>query len=178
MLSGGDSNVRKFNTVNRRVFILSIAKGLVFTGIVARLFTLQISENKKYLTLSDKNRLREWRLAPVRGEFEDYFGNIIAGNTKVYQLHVVPEQVEDFKYLMVRLKNILPLTDKEFAKIIKKKNSQKPWETLIISENLTWDQFSKVNFYLHELSGVTPVLSVARSYPLKENYTHVVGYVA
>ena len=79
---------------------------------------------------------------------------------------------------MVRLKNILPLTDKEFAKIIKKKNSQKPWETLIISENLTWDQFSKVNFYLHELSGVTPVLSVARSYPLKENYTHVVGYVA
>ena len=178
MLSGGDSNVRKFNTVNRRVFILSIAKGLVFTGIVARLFTLQISENKKYLTLSDKNRLREWRLAPVRGEFEDYFGNIIAGNTKVYQLHAVPEQVEDFKYLMVRLKNILPLTDKEFAKIIKKKNSQKPWETLIISENLTWDQFSKVNFYLHELSGVTPVLSVARSYPLKENYTHVVGYVA
>ena len=178
MLSGGDSNVRKFNTVNRRVFILSIAKGLVFTGIVARLFTLQISENKKYLTLTDKNRLREWRLAPVRGEFEDYFGNIIAGNTKVYQLHVVPEQVEDFKYLMVRLKNILPLTDKEFAKIIKKKNSQKPWETLIISENLTWDQFSKVNFYLHELSGVTPVLSVARSYPLKENYTHVIGYVA
>ena len=79
---------------------------------------------------------------------------------------------------MVRLKNILPLKDKEFAKIIKKKNSQKPWETLIISENLTWDQFSKVNFYLHELSGVTPVLSVARSYPLKENYTHVVGYVA
>ena len=178
MLSGGDSNVRKFNTVNRRIFILSIAKGLVFTGIVARLFTLQISENKKYLTLSDKNRLREWRLAPIRGVFEDYFGNIIAGNTKVYQLHVVPEQVEDFKYLMVRLKNILPLTDKEFAKIVKKKNSQKPWETLIISENLTWDQFSKVNFYLHELSGVTPVLSFARSYPLKENYTHVVGYVA
>ena len=31
---------------------------------------------------------------------------------------------------------------------------------------------------MHELSGVTPVLSVARSYPLKENYTHVVGYVA
>ena len=33
---------------------LSIAKGLVFTGIVARLFTLQISENKKYLTLQIK----------------------------------------------------------------------------------------------------------------------------
>ena len=79
---------------------------------------------------------------------------------------------------MVRLKNILPLSDKEFLKIIKKKRQQKPWETLIISENLTWDQFSKVNFYLHELSGVKPVLSVARSYPFKENYTHLLGYVA
>ena len=178
MFDGGDSNVRKFNTVNRRIFILKIAKGIIFTGIVARLFSLQITENKKYLTLSDKNRLREWRLPPVRGEFEDYFGRTVAGNTKVYQLHVVPEQVEDFKYLMVRLKNILSLSDKEFGKIIKKKKQQKPWETLIISENLTWDQFSKVNFYLHELSGAKPVLSVARSYPFEANYTHVLGYVA
>ncbi len=178
VFDGGDSNVRKFNTVNRRVFILKLAKGIIFTGIIARLFSLQITENKKYLTLSDKNRLREWRLPPVRGEFVDFFGNVVAGNTKVYQLHVVPEQVEDFKYLMVRLKNILSMTDKQFSRIVKKKKQQKPWETLIISENLTWDQFSKVNFYLHELSGAKPVLSVARSYPFKANYTHVLGYVA
>ena len=178
MLRGGDSNVKKYNTVSRRIFILSIAKGVIFTGIIAKLFSLQINENKKYLTLSDKNRLREWRLPPVRGEFQDYFGKLIAGNTKVYQLHVVPEQVEDFRYLMVRLKNILPLSEKQFSKIVKKKNRQKSWETLVISENLTWDQFSKVNFYLHELSGAKPVLSVARSYPYKENYTHVLGYVA
>ena len=178
MINSGESNVRKYNTVNRRIFILSVAKGIVFVGILAKLFSLQINENKKYLTLSDKNRLREWRLPPVRGEFEDYFGNIIAGNTKAYQLHVVPEQVEDFKYLMVRLKTILPLSDNKFSKIIKRKNQQKPWETLIISDNLSWDQFSKVNFYLHELSGAKPVLSVARSYPYKENYTHVLGYVA
>ena len=178
MFSGDGSNVRKSNTISRRIFILSVAKVAIFTGIVSRLFTLQISENKKYLTLSDKNRLREWRLPPVRGEFEDYFGKTIAGNTKVYQLHVVPEQVEDFKYLMIRLKNILPLSEKQFSKIVRKKNKQKPWETLIISENLSWDQFSKVNFYLHELVGAKPVLSVARSYPFKENYTHLLGYVA
>ena len=178
MISSGDTGVRKLNTVNRRMFILSMAKAVVLTGIVARLFSLQITENKKYLTLSDKNRLREWRLPPVRGEFHDYFGNIIAGNLEVYQLHVVPEQVEDFKYLMVRLRDILKLTDKEFSKIIKKKEKQKPWETLIISENLTWDQFSKVNFYLHELVGAKPVLSVARSYPFKNIFTHVLGYVA
>ena len=160
------------------MFILSAAKVLVFSGIIARLFSLQISENKKYLTLSDKNRLREWRLPPVRGDFLDYFGNIIAGNTEVYQLHVIPEEVSNFKTLIVRLKEILNLTDKEYVKIIKKKNSQKPWETLIISENLSWEQFSKLNLYLHELDGAKPVLSISRNYPFKENYTHVLGYVS
>ena len=178
MISSGDSGYRKFNVINRRMFLISLAKAVVFTGIVARLFSLQINENKKYLTLSDKNRLREWRLPPVRGEFLDYFNKTIAGNIKVYQLHVIPEQVENFKSLMIRLKEILNLTDKEFTSIIKKKNKQKPWETLIISENLSWDQFSKVNFYLHELVGAKPVLSVARNYPFEENFTHVLGYVS
>ena len=122
MIDGGDTGFKKINTINRRMFIISAAKVVVFAGIITRLFSLQINDNKKYLTLSDKNRLREWRLPPVRGEFLDYFGNTIAGNLKVYQLHVVPEQVENFKYLMVRLKNILNLTNKEYLRIIKKKN--------------------------------------------------------
>ncbi len=176
--SGQDSGFKKSNTINRRMFIFAAAKAVVFCGIVGRLFSLQISENKKYLTLSDKNRLREARLPPVRGEFVDFFGNRIAKNLTVYQLHVVPEQVEDFKTLMVRLKDILNLSNNRLQELIKKKNKQKPWETLVISENLTWDEFSKINFYLHELSGARPVLTVGRNYPYKETYTHVLGYVS
>ena len=176
--SGEDSGFRKSNTVNRRMFIFAAAKAVIFCGIVGRLFSLQINENKKYLTLSDKNRLREARLPPVRGEFEDYFGNRIAKNLIVYQLHVVPEQVEDFKTLMVRLKDILNFSNNRLQELIKKKNKQKPWETLIVSENLTWDEFTKINFYLHELSGARPVLTVGRNYPYNETYTHVLGYVS
>ena len=117
---GQDFSGKKLLLINRRMFIIGAAKIVIFTGIIARLFSLQITENKKYLTLSDKNRLREWRLPPVRGEFLDYFENVIAGNLKVYQLHVVPEQVENFKNLMLRLKEILNLSDKEFNKIKKK----------------------------------------------------------
>jgi penicillin-binding protein 2 len=175
---GEDFGVKKVHTINRRMFIIGAAKIIVFTGIIARLFSLQITENKKYLTLSDKNRLREWRLPPVRGEFLDYFGNIIAGNVKVYQLHVIPEEVEDFKYLMVRLKKILSISNGEFKKIIKQKNKQKSWETLVISKNLTWEQFTKVNYFLHDLVGAKPVLSVSRNYPFDDNYTHVLGYVS
>jgi len=171
-------SARKLHTINRRMFIIGAAKVVVFTGIIARLFSLQISDNKKYLTLSDKNRLREWRLPPIRGEFVDYFDNIVAGNLKVYQLHVIPEEVENFKYLMLRLKEILALDNNELKKIIKKKKNQKPWETLVISENLTWEQFAKVNYFLHDLTGVKPVLSISRDYPFDDTYTHILGYVS
>ena len=175
---GGNTVFRKLSTINRRMFIFSAAKAVVFVGIVGRLFSLQISENKKYLTLSDKNRLRESRLPPIRGKFLDYFGKTIAGNLEVYQLHVVPEQVEDFKYLMVRLRDILGFDNSKLAQLVKKKNKQKPWETLIVSENLSWDDFAKINFYLHDLAGAKPVITIGRSYPYKESYTHVLGYVA
>ena len=175
---GGDFSAKKLHTINRRMFIIGAAKAIVFTGIIARLFSLQISNNKKYLTLSDKNRLREWRLPPIRGEFVDYFDKIIAGNLKVYQLHVIPEEVDNFRYLMFRLKDILSLDNKEFKKIIKKKENQKPWETIVISDNLTWEQFTKVNYFLYDLTGAKPVLSISRNYPFDDNYTHILGYVS
>ena len=118
---GENFGVKKIQTINRRMFIIGAAKIIIFSGIVSRLFFLQIKQNNKYLTLSDNNRIREWKLPPVRGEIVDYFGNIIAGNLKVYQLHVIPEEVEDFKYLILRLKEILKLNNSEFNKILKKK---------------------------------------------------------
>ena len=176
-MSGENFGVKKNQTINRRMFIIGAAKIIVFTGIIARLFSLQITENKKYLTLSDKNRLREWKLPPVRGEFLDYFGNVIAGNLNVYQLHVIPEQVENFRYLMLRLNEILKLNTHELKKIAKQKNSQKKWEAIVVSENLTWEQFTKVNYFLHDLTGAKPVMSISRDYPFKDNYTHILGYV-
>ena len=52
--------------------------------------------------------------------FEAYFGNVIAGNFEAYQLHVIPEQVEDFRYVIFRVKDLLDLSDKEFKKILKR----------------------------------------------------------
>jgi len=170
--------IRKTDVINRRMFIIGAAQFIVFSGIVVRLFSLQINENKKYLTLSDKNRIREWKLPPTRGDIVDYFGNIIAGNLKVYQLHIIPEQIENFNYLISRLKILLDLSDKKIKEIIKSKNKIKPWESIIVSENLTWSQFLKINNYLYDLVGVKPVMTISRNYPFDDTYTHVLGYVS
>ena len=173
-----DSGIRKNDVINRRMFIIGAAKILVFAGIVTRLFSLQINENKKYLTLSDKNRIREWKLPATRGNIVDYFGNIIAGNLKVYQLHIIPEQVENFNYLLIRLKNLLTLSEKRITKINKLRTELKPWDSIIVSENLSWSEFVKINNYLYDLVGVKPVMTISRNYPFKDVYTHILGYVS
>ena len=70
MLSFSETFQNKSKFISRRMFILSTLKVAVFISIICRLFYLQISENIKYRSLSDKNRLREWKIAPERGIIE------------------------------------------------------------------------------------------------------------
>ena len=104
------------------MFILQVAKVVVFAGIFGRLVSLQINESKKYRTLSDKNRFREWKLAPQRGLIQDYFGNEIASNKKVYQLHITPENTLNIDGLFFRLKNILNLSNERIFSLKRKLN--------------------------------------------------------
>ena len=158
------NTVIKSKLVSRRMFILSIAKAAVFFGIFGRLVSLQINEATKYKTLSDKNRFREWKLAPERGVIRDYFNQEIASNQKVYQLHITPENAPDLDKLLFRLKTILNLSNNRVYFLKQKVSKQKPWEPIIVSDNLTWSEFSRINLFLHELQGVEPIVSVARVY--------------
>ncbi len=174
---GSGNTIIKSKLISRRMFILNAAKAAVFFGIFGRLVSLQINEATKYKTLSDKNRFREWKLAPQRGIIRDYFNKEIASNEKVYQLHITPENSPNLETLFFRLKTILNLTDKRIFYLKRKIAKQKPWEPIIVSENLTWSEFSRINLFLHELPGVEPIVSVARLYP--DNSTaHLVGYVS
>ena len=117
----GDQTVTKSKMISRRMFLLTAAKALVFAGIFGRLFTLQVSERNKYSSLSDKNRYREWKLAPPRGIIRDFFGKEIASNEKVYQLHITPENTKNINQVFFRLKNILDISETKISFLKKKK---------------------------------------------------------
>ena len=171
------SSVQKGRVITRRVFMLAAAKLILLGGITSRLYSLQISDREKYELLSDKNRIREWKTPPQRGFITDYFNNVLADNDRVFQVHLDLDQIRDFDDTMFKLKNIISLSNNEIRKIYREKERLKPWDTLVASDNLNWNQFSKLNLYLHELEGVKPVVSSSRFYPYKNDLVHVVGYV-
>ena len=133
--SGG--TVIKSKLIGRRMFLLTAAKTVVMVGIIFRLASLQINERSKYKTLSDKNRFREWKLAPERGVIKDFFDKEIASNEQVYQVHLIPENSKDIDRLFVRLKTILNISDKKLFYLKRIIVKQKPWEPLIVSDNIT-----------------------------------------
>ena len=77
------------------MFLISSFKAVVLVGIFGRLASLQINDSSKYRSLADKNRFRETKIAPPRGIIEDFFGNKIASNNKIYQLHIIPDSTPD-----------------------------------------------------------------------------------
>ncbi len=157
--------------------MLAAAKLVLLGGITTRLYSLQISDREKYELLSDKNRIREWKTPPQRGFIVDHFNNILADNDRVFQVHLDLDQIKDFNGTIFKLKNILNLSNNELKKIYREKERLKPWDTLVASDNLDWEQFSKLNLYLHDLEGVKPVVSSSRFYPYNNDLVHVVGYV-
>ena len=178
MLSPGSGNtVIKSKLIGRRMFLITAAKAVVMIGLVGRLISLQINQASKYKTLSDKNRFREWKLAPERGVIRDFFDLELASNEPLYQAHLIPENAKDIDNLFVRLKSILNINERKILFLRRKIKKQKPWEPVIISENLNWSDFSRLNLFLHELEGVEPIVSVARTYP-DNSSAHILGYVS
>ena len=178
MLSLGSGNtIIKSKLIGRRMFLITAAKAVVMVGLVGRLISLQINQATKYRSLSDKNRFREWKLAPERGVIKDFFNKEIASNEPLYQVHLIPENAKDIDNLFVRLKAILNISEKKVSYLKRTIKKQKPWEPIIISKNLSWSDFSRLNLFLHELDGVEPIVSVARTYP-DNSSAHVLGYVS
>ena len=90
---------------------------------------------------------------------------------------MTPEKSPNIETLFFRIKSILNLSDKKIFSLKRKMAKQKPWEPVIVSDNLTWGEFSRINLFLHELQGVEPIVSVARRYP-NPSTAHLVGYVS
>jgi len=168
----------KSKQISRRMFILSTIKIGVFLSIIIRLFYLQISENIKYRSLSDKNRFREWKLVPERGIIQDFFGEKIAENNQTFQLHMIPEDVTNMEELFFKLDRIIDFTESKKKKLVKELKRRKKWEPIIISDNLTWSEFSKINLFINEMQGVKPVVALSRKYSNNGSSSHIIGYVS
>lgn len=160
------------------MFLLGAGKLALLSGLLGRMYYLQVSENAKYQALSDKNRISLRVIPPQRGILLDRYGIPIASNTPAYRLELVAEQSGDVPDVLKHLQELTPLTESQAAKVEAKLTQQRPFLPTTIIEDLSWEEIAKVELNLPDLSGVSVQTEQRRDYPYGGIASHITGYVA
>lgn len=161
----------------RRALLIGVAKAGLFTVLAGRLGYLQVMEQEKFRTLSDKNRISMRLIAPLRGEIMDRFGVPLAVNGQNFRALVVPEQTEDLDDTLKRLSLLIPINEEEKKDIKSEVPKRRPFAPILVKENLSWEDMAKIETNMPDLPGVSTEEGQARSYPFGNATAHIIGYV-
>lgn len=164
-------------TFTRRTFVLAAFKGGLLLTLVGRLYYLQILKGSHYKVLSDKNRIQTCLLAPSRGLIKDKNGVVLAGHKINYSAILAPELVEVPTNLLKEVAHSLKLPDNHYQILLKRFRKNKR-QHLLIKEDLSWDELSKIELHSEELRGILIEKGERRYYPFPDLTCHTIGYVS
>ena len=169
----------RYATFTRRSLMMTGGMTAVFAVLGGRLFQLQIEDGADYMTQAEANRVSQRLVAPSRGRILDRFGVELANNRRNYRVLLVAEQASDgVEAALDRLAKIIELPDRQRQKVLHDLQENKKFLPVPVAENLSWEEFARINLQLPYLPGVQPDVGETRAYPYGAGLAHVLGYVA
>ena len=148
----------------RTITAIVVVAGLL-SVIVARYFSLQVTEYEIYRTESDRNRVQLQPLPPKRGLIYDRNGLLLADNRPSHLLSIVRERVPDLEATLVELQALLPITDRDLENFRKKLERRRPYEAVPLRFRLTEEERARLAVNRYHLPGVVVDAKLLRYYP-------------
>lgn len=166
------------NLFARRAFV-----GFVFVlGLVAvllsNLYTIQVEDHQDYQTRSNDNRIKVIPIAPNRGLIYDRNGVLLAENKPVYNLEVIPEEVDDLDESLDQISKIIAITEQEKQDFLKDIKHTRRFKSQVLKARLDETEVAKFSVNQHKFPGFSIEARLARYYPFGDTLTHALGYVA
>ena len=169
----------RYATFTRRAVGLGGGMTAIFAVLGGRLWQLQVRDGDQYLVDAEANRISERLIAPPRGRIIDRFGVELATSRRNYRVLLVSEQAtEGVEEALDQIAKVIYLPDSQKKKVIHDIAMNKKFVPVPVAENLTWDDFSRVNLHLPYLPGVQCDVGETRDYPYGPELVHILGYVA
>lgn len=172
----GEGNRHK--TFTRRAALLAAGKLSLAAVLMGRMYYLQVLESDQYQMLAEENRISMRLLAPPRGLVMDRFGRELASNRQNYRVVLIAEQTNGVAETLDRLARVIPITPHQRRRVLREVMRKRPFVPVKVAENLTWEQFARINVLLPDLPGVQPDVGEGRHYPVGLETAHIVGYVS
>jgi len=169
----------RYATFTRRAVGMGGAMTAVFGVLGGRLYQLQIRDGDQYLIDAEANRISERLIAPPRGRIIDRFGVELANSRRNYRVLLVSEQASGgVPAALEQIGKVIQLTDQQKKKVIHDIAMNKKFVPVPVAENLTWEEFSRVNMHLPYMAGIQCDVGETRDYPFGAELVHILGYVA
>jgi len=163
---------------HRRAFLLGGFAGVGLLALGGRLLHLQVLESGRYKKLASGNQFNYRLTPPPRGLILDRNGVALASNRPNFRLLVAREDDMDVDKTLGELALLVPMDDERKARL-SKELARSPKKTPIsVMEDMSWEEFSRINIRAPELPGVTADMGEVRVYPYGGAFAHVIGYVA
>lgn len=162
---------------NRRALVAFIFVLLCFSLLVLNLYQLQVVRHEEYSTRADSNRIKLVPLSPNRGLIFDRRGTLLAENSPVHSVELVPEQVDDLIGTVQQIAGIIEISAEQQADFFKEVKAQRRFKSIALKEQLTDTEVARLAVHLHHLKGVTLEARLTRHYPYGDLLTHALGYI-
>ncbi|MHA1569845.1 MAG: penicillin-binding protein 2, partial [Alphaproteobacteria bacterium] len=163
---------------NRRALLVGGGQAALFSVLAARLYHLQVIQADRYAMLADENRINLRLIPPPRGRILDRYGEPLAVNSQNYRAVIVRERAPDLGATLAAFASIVALTEAERKRVLRALRRKRPFVTVIVKENLSWAEVSRIAVNSPDLPGVTIVMGQSRHYPQGVAAAHALGYVA
>jgi penicillin-binding protein 2 len=175
-----------FNEVNERQGVFNrralLAGGFATLGVLGlstRLMMLQLVDNNRYKALSASNQFNYRLVPPPRGRILDRNGVELASNRPTFRLLVSRDEVGgNVDPTLDAVSSIISIPELKRKTLMRDFNQAGRYIPVAVADDMTWDEFARVNARLPELPGVTPDMGEVRVYNFGGAFAHVIGYVS
>ncbi len=173
-----DRDGNRHKIFGRRAALLAGGKLTLAAVLMGRMYYLQVLESDQYQMLAEENRISMRLLAPPRGLVVDRFGQELASNRQNYRVVLIAEQTNGVAETLDQLAQFIPINPHQRRRVLREVKRKRPFVPIKVAENLTWEQFARINVMLPDLPGVQPDVGEGRHYPTGVDTAHIVGYVS
>ncbi len=170
-------DLERYKLFSRRALVLGGGQLALFSALAGRMYYLQVIESDQYAMLADENRISMRLLRPPRGRILDRFGIELASNRQNYRVVLIPEQTDGVADTLAALATVIPISDQDRSRVIEEARRSRSFVAISVADNLSWEEFARVNVHSPDLPGVQLDAGETRHYPYAETLAHVIGYV-
>lgn len=172
-----DYGLKLRHRFSRRAVLIGTGQAGLFGLLLWRLRQLQILDSSEYRLLSDENRMTMQLVAPARGTIYDRFGRTVAEDKENFRIIVVPAFCKDLAATLASVSRIVPVSAADKDRVRRAARRQSGYFPVLVTEGLTWRQFSLLSVLAPQLPGVRTDRATYRRYNHARGMAHVVGYV-